>query len=235
MEHSGGVSTASQPQKFMCDDGQLYLVKLTNNPHGDGKGNVAEQVVARAGALIGAPVPEVALIELAAELIGASQLPVVPDPGLHHGSRWAYGYTDRQHLAYVDQNRDRFGALDVLYAWTFCSGDHQWIYRNEPPHHVLSVDHTQFFHGGPGWTAEGLRANSTNMTADATLASLTLTSADRGPALERLRLVTEDDIARIVSVPPSEWGVSMAERVALAQYLHQRREAVLRLFDGGVI
>ena len=225
-----GLGTASQPQKFICDDAALYLVKFTNNPHGDGKGNVAEQIVARAGALIGAPVPEAGLVEVSAELLGAPQLPDFAGAGVHHGSRWAHGYSDRQHLAYVDENRERFGALDVLYAWMLCVGDHQWIYRNEAPHEVLSVDHTSFFPGSPAWTAEGLRAESTNPAPDATLATLNLTPTDRGPALEKLRAVSDADIARVVAAPPSEWGISVDERVALAAYLAGRKDAVLELF-----
>ena len=225
-----GLGTASQPQKFICGDTALYLVKFANNPHGDGKGNVTEQVVALAGALIGAPVPEATLVEVSAELLGALQLPDFAGPGLHHGSRWAHGYSDRQHLAYVDENRERFGALDILYAWMLCVGDHQWIYRNEPPHEVLSVDHTSFFPGGPAWTAEGLRAESTHPAPDPTLATLNLTPTDRGPALERLRAVRNADLARVVAAPPSEWGISPDERVAVAAYLAGRRDAVLALF-----
>jgi hypothetical protein len=55
-----------------------------------------------------------------------------PEPGVHHGSRWADGFSDRLALAYQDENREAFGALDVLYSWTYCAGDHQWIYLDFP-------------------------------------------------------------------------------------------------------
>lgn len=54
--HAGGFTSATRPQKFICDNGELYVVKFSGNNHGDGRGIFTEQVVALAGRLIGAPV-----------------------------------------------------------------------------------------------------------------------------------------------------------------------------------
>jgi hypothetical protein len=92
-------------------------------------------------------VPGVAIVEVPADLVdeirGKPELGLGfdPLPGLHHGSVWALGYSDRQGIEYVDVNRERFGCLDVLYTWVW-AGDQQWIYKNEPPHEVMSVDHS---------------------------------------------------------------------------------------------
>src|SRR5712691_1419694 len=67
--HDGGLGTASKPQKFICDNEDLYLVKFTQNQHGDGRAIFTEQVVGRVGVLIGAPVAHVALVEVPAPII----------------------------------------------------------------------------------------------------------------------------------------------------------------------
>lgn len=59
----------------MCDNGVHYLVKFRNNPHGDGRAIVAEEVVALAGSLIGAPVPRVDLVDVLAELVATIKVP----------------------------------------------------------------------------------------------------------------------------------------------------------------
>src|SRR6478672_5229291 len=144
MRHEGGYQTATKPQKFMCDGG-LYLVKFAQNKYGNGKGIFTEQVVALAGQLIGAQVPQVALVDVPrehAEELRAQRaslgLDFDPQPGIHHGSRWADGHTDQMGIAYEAENRERFGALQVLYTWIGGAGDHQFIYRAATPHEVLS-------------------------------------------------------------------------------------------------
>jgi len=70
--HAGGFTSATRPQKFICDNGELYVVKFKENMHGDGRGLFTEQVVAIAGRLIGAPVADVELVEVAHPLRGVS-------------------------------------------------------------------------------------------------------------------------------------------------------------------
>lgn len=233
--HVEGIATATCPQKFLCgttDD--LYAVKFAGNQHGDGKGIFNEQVVALLGALLQAPVPGVDLVEVAKALADelcrnrtAHNLNFDPEPGVHHGSRWAHGHSDRQTIQYVDENRQRFGALNVLHEWVTCSGDHQWIYANAQPHHVLSVDHTTFFPGGSAWTAQELENQAETVTPDPVLAPLALQPADHAPALVRLQAVSEADVIAVVARPPDSWGVTMAERAAVVRFLTRRKEAVM--------
>jgi hypothetical protein len=237
VQYAGQEQTASQPRHFLCDDGEHYLVKFANNPHGDGRATVAEQIVARCGATIGAPVPRVETVEVPADLLSVLGIVFPTGPataGLHHGSRWEDGFSARQSLAYFESNRAKFGALDVLYAWLLCTGDHQWIYRNAEPHDVLSVDHTSFLPGGQGWTAQGLQANKASVSRDPIVSTLNLTHPDRAETLALLDSVDEADIARIVIRPPDTWGITIDERIALAAYLWERRDGTLRLFRGGI-
>jgi hypothetical protein len=237
----GGLTTASRPQKFYCEGGptgdDLYLVKFAQNQHGDGRAIFTEQIVARAGRLIEAPVAAVELIDVSAGLADEAriqaepELGFVPEEGVHHGSLWAFNHSERQAVDHVDSNRGRFAALDVLYAWIPCGGDHQFIYDNTEPRHVLSVDHTPFFPNGPDWTAGGLVAATPNVQRDQVLAALPLAPDDHANAVNRLLDTTEADIAAVVAAPPDDWGVGTADREAIASYLWSRRETVAQLFN----
>jgi hypothetical protein len=136
----GGLATASRPQKFICDDGLLHAVKFAQNNHGDGRAIFTEQIVGRAGLLLEAPVARVELVDVSSGLVEEVRaqpdpgVDFVPEPGIHHASLWATNYTDRQNADHVDTNRTRFGALEILYAWFFCTGDHQFIYNNTSQH-----------------------------------------------------------------------------------------------------
>jgi hypothetical protein len=237
VEHAGGIGTATNPQKFYCGERkELYVVKFAQNGHGDGRGIFTEQVVALLAALLEAPVPRVELVNVSQSLIdllirdkAAHHLTFDPAAGVHHGSRWADNHSDRQGMGdHFDSNRQRFGALDVLYQWAMCTGDQQCIYDNNPGHHVLSVDHTTFFAGGYSWSQATLTGEVANIEPDAVLGSINLQPEDRAPALSRLAMVTEADIVGAVARPPDAWGVSQEDRLALVDYLVTRRDAVLQ-------
>lgn len=235
--HDGGFATASRPQKFTCTDGNLYVVKFIQNNHGSGRGTFNEQVVALCGTLVGAPVATVELVYVSDPIAqqldqdrAALNIDFSPKAGVHHGSRWVDNYSDRAGLQYFDDNRQRFGALDVLYTWLGCAGDEQWIYANDQTRHVLSVDHTTFLPGGPAWTTTTLAASRSSPQQNAQLATLALQPADRDQALRRLGLVSERDIAAVVARPPDDWGVAPDERAALGEYLVTRQAAVLAMY-----
>jgi len=236
IRHDGGLTSASKPQKFTCDDNELYAVKFLQNQHGNGRAIFNEQVVALTGRLIGAPVPVVELVEVSPALADALRqdaaalgLGFDPQPGVHHGSQWVgSNVSDRVDLQmqYLDENRNRLGALEVLYCWLPCTSDHQWIYNNDPPHEVFSVDHTPFLPGGPDWTAEGLAAAVTNVALDPQLLRLALVPPDRELAVAKRQSVTDEQIAAVVAQPPDEWGVGAGDRSALASYMAARRALV---------
>jgi hypothetical protein len=95
----------------------------------------------------------------------------------------------------------------------------------------MSFDHTPFLPGGTSWTAEGLANPAANLQRDPLLATLDLTPQDRAATLDRLRAVTEQNLARVVAVPPDDWGVSSEERKAVASYLWHRKDLVIELLS----
>lgn len=238
VRHEGSWGSACKPQRFTCDDGALYSVKFIQNRHGDGRGAFNEQVVALCGELIGAPVPPVRLVEMPSALTdvmnrnpAAYLLDFTPQPGIHHGSKWMDDCSDRAGVEHVDENRQRLGSLEVLYTWLVCRSDHQLIYSNKSPREVYSVDHTTFLPGEFNWNAASLLPEYATVVPDTSFQGKGLTDADRSPALDRLRQVTEGEVAVVVSRPPDEWGVSSADRLALAEYVLARRDSVLNHYQ----
>lgn len=233
-EHVRSLPSGSRPQLFRCDDGKLYAVKFRGTPHGDGRGIFTEQVVALLGRLMGAPVPVVRLITVTAELLAPLNIDLggsPAEPGLHHGSCWAEGFSDRLDFhRYPGLNREPLAALYLLYSWLHCTGDHQVIYRDAEPHDVLSVDHGHFLPGAPNWSAQALRDHQDECQLDPAFAPLNLIDAEYEPALDKLEAITVDAIADAASTPPAEWGISQGDRVAFAGYVYRRRVKLLASF-----
>ena len=217
--------TASQPVALICSDGQEHVVK---GPQVQ-RMAVNDHVVARLGHLLGAPIPEICLVNVPDELIkiNPQMLPMVA--GVGHGSKRVPDVTERvdpiQHLDAGD-NRTRFAALAVLYGW-IGSNDRQFLYGKADPWAVWSVDHGHFFPGGPNWTVASLAGGGSTGPEPGLKADCKLVAADLAPIKARLSTVTADLIAEIVAGPPDEWGITLAERVALGQYLDSRRVEML--------
>jgi len=186
------------------------------------------------GVLIGAPVAEVRLVKVTSDLLAALNIVFnggeSATAGVHHGSRWADGHSDRAEVRHVDENRQAFAALRILYSWLFCSGDHQFIYRNAEPHNVLSVDHSAFLPDGNQWSAQRLRERQDQVEFDPFFDSLTLKDDEAADTLDHLVGLQRVDMARVIATPPDEWGISEEDRVALAEYVDARRRKILEHF-----
>jgi hypothetical protein len=207
-----------------CDDGRRYVVKGRQVM----RPLIADHIVGRLAGVIGAPVPEVQLVDVPDELIGPGSYLAHFRAGIGHGSVFVPECLDGWYVQYANDtgNPERFAALAVLFGWTD-AGDRQFLYSKAAPHLVWSGDHGEFFTGSSEWTVETLG------TAHAATVDL-WTVAEAGPpsallraAMERLRLATDAVIAGIVAIPPNEWGITLDERVALADYLARRRDAIL--------
>lgn len=232
--HVKPLPGGSLAQLFGCDDGEQYAVKFRGTPHGDGRGIFTEQVVALFGRLMGAPVPEVRLVTVTAELLAPLNIDLggrPAEPGLQHGSCWAEGFSDRSDfLRYPDRNREGFGALRLLYSLLVCPNDHQVIYRNAEPHDVLSVDHGLFLPGSSSWTATGLRGFSDSVQLDPAFDPLSLAEDAHKPALDSLAVISPQEIADVAATSPAEWGISTDDRVAFAEFVERRRRNLLASF-----
>lgn len=222
-----GWNSAARPVLVRGIDKNEYVIKGKQA----GRQIINDQVVARLGLTIGAPVGKPQLVEISAELIAEDPSYDYLTPGTAHGTLYvADCFDDRETGKYASQseNRARFALLSVLYGWVY-SGDPQFIYKKARPNLVYSVDHGHFFPGGPNWTASNLQQAPDAELDRYLVSTCKLTSEEIEQALLVLNTVTEDVIIQAVAAPPSEWGLTIDERVTLVTYLLKRKQELLAL------
>jgi hypothetical protein len=211
-------STASRPILVRCDDGREYVVKGSQA----GRMLVNDHLVAKLGALLGAPVPEVELVAITPDLIAAQTEMSHMTAGLAHGSRFIPNCHDGgQHAS--PENRGRFARLAVLFGLVGAS-DHQYLHQNDPPHLVYSVDHGHFLPCGPEWTAQSLEQAGPASPDDSVVQTHQVTPDELAGAAVALEQVTDDAIVDIVGGLPSTWGVDEDDRLAMVAFFIRRRE-----------
>ncbi len=216
----------SRPVLVTCDNGKKYVLKGAHC----GKAIVNEQIVARLGILLGAPVCPTLLVEIPAELCEIEPQMKDISPGLAHAIEFVDNCSDRAGIdhTHVEKNRERFACLEVLYTWMY-AGDHQLIYQTVPPHLVYSVDHGHFFPGGPNWTTQTLASAATILQFDQVFAIAAITGAEREGVLIKLAAITDTQVNDIVNIPPAIWGIDSAERIALSEMIKIRKSQILAL------
>lgn len=217
-------SSFSRPVWLECENDQIYVVK---GQHA-GRSIFNDQMIARLGCNMNAPVGQPALIMIPEEL--RQNEPQLQDvsAGIAHGTLWVKDTTDRQWLAYTDKdyNHSRFALLSILYGW-LCANDHQLIYHNQEPYYVYSVDHGHFLPNGPNWTIESLAGAPNPQPYEELRTGCNLSDCDIKFGLQAIRKVSNTNIMEAIAFPPDEWGVTMGERVSMAQFVIDRQKGLL--------
>jgi len=230
------TDTASNPVYLQCDDDKTYVVKPLRKDAEQGRMLFNDQVIARLGALVGAAVPPVALVAIPQALIDVNPHPQQGmghcQAATSHGSELIKDVSERidqfQHVA-DDDNKNRFKLLGVLHAWIGFS-DRQFLYEISDPFRVSAVDHGHFFPNGPNWTLASLANAAAPAVAADLVAACSLAPNDLRAGCAALAQATDHEIARILAVPPPEWGVKIDERIGVAKYLSERREILLKAY-----
>jgi HipA-like kinase len=214
--------SASRPVLLLCDDGKEYVVKGSHA----GRQIVNDHIVAHLGAALGAPVSAAALVIIPDELKQAEREMADVSAGLSHGSLWIPGCSERDDRVACSEvgNPERFALLAVLFGWCF-GNDQQFIYSNQAPRIVYSVDHGHFFPNGPDWKMENLASAAPPRPDARIVGQCPSATTAMGAVIAKLKEISNDAILNAVSSPPDEWGLAMDERVALAQYLLERRDS----------
>lgn len=217
-----GWSTKARPVLVKCNDGNEYVIKGQQA----GRQIVNDQIVARLGLAIDAPVGEPRIVDVT-DLAAIEQRLSHIAPGTAHGTRFISDCLDEYTLIATSEpdNRPRFARLSVLYGWVFAN-DWQFLFKKHPPRLIYSVDHGHFFPDGPDWSEETLLAAPRAELAPC-FEDCYLTREEIGEALQALEAVTEEKIIQAVSSPPDEWGLTMGERVTLVEYLTRRKQELL--------
>jgi hypothetical protein len=111
------------------------------------------------------------------------------------------------------------------------ASDNQFIYDNAVPPTVHSVDHGHFFSGGPEWNEATLQAAAPTQIEPALDGSVTWTDDLLAEVRDGLAGATDQLIANAVCRPPDSWGMTTAERTALASYLSSRRDVMVKILE----
>ena len=226
-----GWSSAARPVLARGINKEEYVVKGRQA----GRQIVNDQVVARLGLAIGAPVGQPEIVEISSELIEEDPSFSYLIPGTAHATIYIPNCSDdREPVQYAKQaeNRERFALLCVLYGWVH-AGDHQFIYQKQRPNLVHSIDHGHFFPGGPNWTEDDL-VQAPRAELDQLLlrtCNFKVNSDEIQEALRRLEAVKEETIIPAVAAPPTEWGLTIDDRVTLVEYLIRRQQELLELLE----
>lgn len=220
-----GWESAARPVLARGIDKREYVIKGQQA----GRQIVNDQVVARLGMAIGAPVGEPCIVEISEELIAEDSRFSYLTPGTAHATLYIPKCSSqREEINYTNQpeNRERFALLILLYGWVYAN-DYQFIYENARPNLVYSVDHGHFFPGGPEWKQRDLLEAASAEINPRLVDSCKLIPEDIRRRRKLLDDVSEETIIQAVAAPPSEWGLTIDERVTLVEYLVKRRQDLL--------
>lgn len=220
------LPSSSRPVRVEAIDGRAYFLKGSQNM----RSLVSEHVVAKIGAAMGAPVPEVRLLDLPAEMAIYDPNLRGISPGLAHGSLIIENCSDTEYFprAHEPENRLRYQLLAALFGMTIAA-DHQFICRTKPPRHVYSVDHGEFLPRRGAWMERDLRDPGLVELDRHISATCGFRPEERVAGCAALAGLAPEAIARAVAGPPRAWGLSDTERVSLAWFLGRRRDMLLAL------
>lgn len=226
----------SRPFEAEADDGRRYFVKSLDTCPRNGRVSVAiEYIVARVGALIGAPIPLTRLIRVPEGFAGWS-----PFPGRALSCGYAHATVAlpdaedvREYPAAVDgENLRRLVAIHALYDW--CWGrDPQWVYSGRGQPRLYTVDHGLYLEQfrrvgsrGSAFTADANRAHELRRPDSVELPSVAVAETSRA-----LRAVTRTQLADIFNSVPASWPVSDITLENLGWFLEHRAARVAHRLD----
>jgi hypothetical protein len=204
-----------------ADDGRRYWCKALNNRQSP-RVPITEQIVARLGRLVGAPVcePQLVLLDGVAGFEFVSGRMV--EPGWAHGSlaldpaleiRWLENRSD-------DENRRRHAGIFALHDW-LAGSDPQWLYATAEDNAYYSHDHG-FYLTGPNWTDLSLEQNAdTEFALPMDQGGLEADELRR--LADRLENLSKASIEAEIALLPGNWPVGEGELQAVADFADHRK------------
>lgn len=229
IEYTRSWRTKSEPILLECEDNQDYVVKTQRSD----RQIINDQLVARLGQLLEAPVGEPKLIHIPQELIDYTPNLKNISPGIAHGTLWIPNCFDDTLMATSEpQNRLRLVLLATLYGWTYAN-DHQFLYNRQPPRLIYSVDHGHFFPNPPNWCIDDLGdlLDVSPAVLDNCFQVCNFSQQELIHAYEKLNFIDIIKIIQSVAIIPSEWGFTMEERLAMIEYLVIRQKQLLQSLE----
>lgn len=230
----GPGAGASQPFRVKATDGGVYWLKPCDNPQ-EKRVPVTEQVVARCGRLIGAPVCNVELIRIPAEFDGHRlSAERCIKTGIPHASadvpsalfERAGTPTHRDR----DENAARHAVLFALHDWCWGS-DLQWLHDPKSDMMTFSHDHGNYLPGGPRWSRDSLLAEvCQDHVMGAPLDGLDPEAFRK--AANAVEAVSRDQLLSVLRLIPMEWPITDSDLEGVGYFLEFRRGPVAARLRG---
>ena len=194
---------------------------------------VTEHVVGRVGALMGAPVCEVAIVQIPEELAGWQFVPGRQlEPGLAHGSAAVDQATEDRSLAHRqrDDNQIRQAGVFALYDWCW-GGDHQWLYSAKADMELYSHDHGFYLPPtGSDWNVGALDSHA-DRPHPGPWPPRVLDRRELDRLSAALRAIDKQHLCAILGDVPLTWPVTTRELEALGSFLECRAPLVAHRLD----
>ena len=234
----------AQSHLMLASDGNLYVVKFSNNPqHVRVLAN--ELLATRLAAAVGLAVPESEVIEVTDWLIRNTQDLTIEQPGgaqrcrpgLHFASRWVGGlmpghtvdYLPREQLLEV-RNLAEFAGILALDKWTCNINGRQAVFqkkRRESRYSAAFIDQGYCFHAGD-W--KFVDASLGGVFAENTVYRGVTGWESFEPWLSRIERMAPDTAWEIAEIVPPEWcGGDLSALEVLIERLLARRARVREL------
>lgn len=237
----------AQSHLMLASDGNLYVVKFSNNPqHVRVLAN--ELLATRLGVAIGLTLPPSEVIEvtdwlirntpeLCIELRGGAQ---PCRAGLHFASQWAGGLMPGQVVDYLPEqqllevrNLREFAGILALDKWTCNINGRQAVFqktRRERRYRATFIDQGYCFHGGDWKFAD---ATLRGVYPENTVYREVTGWQSFEPWLSRIESLAPETVWAIGEIIPPEWyGGDLSALEALLERLLARRARVRELIAG---
>lgn len=208
-----------------ADDGRRYWCKSLNNFQSP-RVPINEQLVARLGTLINAPVCTPQLVQLDA-IAGWEIRPGtnrLVEAGWAHGCLAVESAVETRTLdrRAEDDNRVRHAGIQAIYDW-MCGNDPQWLMASADANSFHSHDHGHYF-AGPDWTSTTL---GTMLTTEYTVPDTSnLDPMELARLADALDGLQREDIEEQVAKLPASWPIDDAELESFVDLADARRAPV---------
>lgn len=228
---------ATSPQLLRADDGKVYIVKLQNNRLGP-KVLVNEWLAAKFGEMLDLCFPPSCIIRLDSEFVKKTGFLAMNKvkPGLHFACQYLNhtGYIDRYYL-FRAVNKEQLAGV-MLFDHLFHNLDRTWNRRNllvrreADGYKIYAIDNSHLFKRGV-WSISLLEKLSKEIQVNrrrayGLLLKHFLNKKHFEIFIEKIRQLTDEQLADLVDSIPQEWLPNEEERHSLLHYLIVRRDMV---------
>lgn len=215
-----------------ASDRRRWWVKPQNSPQGP-RVVISEFLVGRLGAVIGAPVCDVRILRIPADLVGwEPRSGLQLEEGLASGSAAIAGTLEDSQLLYRDRDDNERRHAGILAMFDLCWGaDQQWLYAARDDRKIYSHDHGGYFpDAGPNWDETALLAHVTEAHPFPVSPS-GLSASEVHRLASVLRDMGRTEIRDVLVSVPGSWPITDVQLDAIGFFVEARKDEVATRLD----